>query len=165
MKNKKASRGILIDIALLLVCLVCITTCLSSGIMARYISRTDANTEKGRAAKFDVSVSASDTTTTLSLDQHEAEYELTLSNHSETAVSYSLIITFEDDVTDLITAKVGDREFHPDSSGKVICIDDIGVIQAGKDVDAVFSLIVNNAFINGLTEIVFNTDVRFVQVD
>ncbi|MBR4635951.1 MAG: hypothetical protein IKO51_06250 [Clostridia bacterium] len=164
MKNKKASRGILIDIALLLVCLVCITTCLSSGIMARFVSRTDS-ADKARAAKFDVSVSASDTTATLSLDQNTAEYSMKISNHSETAVSYSLIITFENDVTDLITAKVGDREFHPDSSGKIICIDDIGVIQAGKDVDAVFSLIVNNAFINGLTEIVFSTDVRFVQVD
>lgn len=165
MKNKKASKGILIDVALLLVCLVCITTCLSSGIVAKYVSRTDASAETGRSAGFDVSVSASDTTTTLSLDQPVADYSVKLSNHSETAVTYSLIITFEDDVTDLITAKIGDREFGPDGSGKIICLDSIGVIQAGKDADVAFSLVVDNAFINGLTEIDFNTDIRFVQVD
>ncbi|MBO4879299.1 MAG: hypothetical protein J5544_03490 [Clostridia bacterium] len=153
MKRKKTSKGILIDVALLLVCLLCITTCISSGILARYT--TGANGRDGaKLAKFSVSASAEP-------DPNDPmEYSVTVVNGSETAVRYSLELVFDQPVEGIITVNVNGKEYG--ASGNTISLPALGILgAAGKTEQIELSFTANNLTV----PINFDTFVRFEQID
>ena len=156
MKRKKASRGVLIDVALLLLCLLCVTTCLSSGILAKFASRA-ADTETARVAGFAVSASAKQD------PDDPLKYSVTVKNESETAVEYSLELVFDRDITGIIKVTVNGHEYEATAAnGSRIIIPALGTLATGsksKTVELVFTA-------GNLTEpIDFDTFVRFEQVD
>lgn len=157
MKRKKASKGILIDVALLLLCLLCITTCLSSGIMARYTTNAGAS-KNGRTAGFAVSAKAEP------IGEDAMEYRVKIRNESEIAVRYSLKLTFDTDkdLTDIVKAKIDNTEYGI-KNGNEILIENIGDIAFGRDAVITFNLIVEDGAID--SDIDFETIVRFEQID
>lgn len=166
MKSRKAKKGILIDVALLLLCLMCITACISSGILAKFASESGGNAS-ARIAKFDVSASLSGNGEPVVISGNEPpDYTVTVSNNSESVVSYSIILKFSGDVnvSDFIQgARVNDTFYQFDKTGNMIVMNDLGYIRGGKASDCVFSLIMNSVV--GGAEISFETMVRLTQVD
>ena len=164
MKSRKAKKGILIDVALLLLCLMCITACISSGILAKFASESGGNAS-ARIAKFDVSASLSGNGEPVVISGNEPpDYTVTVSNNSESVVSYSIILKFSGDVSDFIQgARVNDTFYQFDKTGNMIVMNDLGYIRGGEASYCDFSLIMNSVV--GGAEISFETMVRFTQVD
>lgn len=156
MKHKKASKGVLIDVALLLLCLLCITTCLSSGIMARYTTKADG-AENARLAKFAVTADAK------LVDEEKMEYKVTFENESEVAVRYSLKLTFDtaSDLAGIVKVKIKDAEYS--ANGNEILINDLGTLAPNGSSSIAFNLVVEEGAI--ASDIDFETIVRFEQVD
>ncbi len=174
MKRKKASKGILIDIALLLACLMCITTCISSGILAKYTSGGNGN-KSAKIAGFSVSASGSPNNNVVEIDDEHssAKYDLVLTNESETAVRYDIVLKFDVDVNNKITVKYDDIEYSTvTDDNKTIKITNAGTLDANltgsKTVN--FDLIVDlDGFSaqseNGEDFVNFDTIVCFTQID
>jgi|GEM_PF-5710594 hypothetical protein len=156
MKRKRASKGVLIDVLLLLVCLLCITTCLSSGILAKYTSESAGNAG-ARIAGFVVSATAKQ-------DENDPlKYSVTVESKSEVAVSYSLELVFDAPVKDTVTVTVNGHEYAAeDSADDRIVIPALGVLGAGEST----AEITLEFKAEGVTApINFDTFVRFEQVD
>lgn len=154
MKHKKASKGVLIDVALLLLCLLCITTCLSSGIMARY---TTGASDKANAK---IAVFAVKATAEPSKDD-PMKYTVTVQNESETAVRYSLKLMFSDNAPGKVSVKVGDKTYPV--NGTELDIENIGTLGVGSAPKVIELELVANDMID--EDITIEAFVRFEQID
>ncbi len=173
MKRKKASKGILVDVAMLLVCLVCITSCISSGILAKYATGTKTK-DLGRPASFKVSAvrTSGDDEAEITDDRSYAEYEVKVTNDSETAVSYDITLYFSEEIKGIVTVEFGGETYGAtDEDKKTIEIKNAGTLADGGAYDTVtFKLVVDldaftASFESGEANIDFDTMVRFTQID
>ena len=94
--QKKISAGpLLLRIALVLLCMVAFSTSMLAGLYARYSTKADGE-DSARVAKFNVAAEWSgNVTVDASLGQTGGEYKFTVTNNSEVAITYDLVITFE----------------------------------------------------------------------
>ena len=96
--QKKISAGpLLLRIALVLLCMVAFSTSMLAGLYARYSTKADGE-DSARVAKFNVAADWKDVTVVASSVQTNGEYQFTVTNNSEVAITYDLVITFENDV-------------------------------------------------------------------
>ncbi len=126
-KSKHNSSGtVMIRIALVLFCLVMITTHMMSGLYARYISVGEA-ADEARVAAFsvqadwqgDVKLDVSD-----SADANGA-YTFTVINKSEATVRYDVILTFESPLPYYISVKLDDVNGILAVDGKSVTFENI----------------------------------------
>ena len=173
MKRKKASKGMIVDIAMMLVCLVCITSCISSGILAKYTTGTRSN-DLGRPARFSVSAVKTDGEDNAEItdDGNSVDYKVKVINDSETAVSYDIILTFNMDIYGIVSVKFGEDTYEASEAEKhTITIKDAGVLAMGEtDENVMFTIVVDlNQFTesveSGEADIDFDTMVVFTQID
>lgn len=112
MKHKKASKGIFVDVAVLIVCLAIATSCLASGMFAKFVSK-NAGADLARVASFNVDAIMSGGTE----DTNVRNYTITLSNNSETAVRYTVVLTFNKDVSGIVDPKLNENAGTSSSDG------------------------------------------------
>ena len=95
-KKKTATGPLLLRIALILLCMTLFSTSMLSGLYAKYIAKNNGE-DSARVAKFDVEAAglSGDITVDASIGQTNGEYKFTVTNKSEVAVSYDLVITFD----------------------------------------------------------------------
>lgn len=93
---RKQKPNIAIIAALVLLCLVMVSTSLTSGLYAKFISR-GAGEDSARVAAFDVQVTPLEPKeiTLTNVTESEKEYEFTMISRSEVAVSADVIVTFD----------------------------------------------------------------------
>lgn len=103
----------LIFLAGILLCLILITTAAMGGLFARYVA-TETGHDTARVAVFDVNAEWLPEINPISR-KHEVEvvctqdeeesgcFELTVTNRSEVAVAYKLVITFASEIPDGVT--------------------------------------------------------------
>lgn len=157
MKRKKASKGVLIDVALLLLCFLCVTTCLSSGIMAKYASRA-TDSRGARAAGFAVSAHAEQD------PDDPTKYTVMVESESEVAADYSLELVFKSEIKDILKVSAGGRIYEASAEDPVrITIPKLGTLGAGKHSKSiVLTFIVDGVVAEPID---FVTYVRFEQAD
>lgn len=109
MKKKKAAKGIMLDVCIMLICLIVVSTCLASGVFAKFASAARGSNNPGRVAVFDVNASAVGDISNLVINANEntSSFKLKVSSDSETAVKYTLKLTFDKDVSAFMTAAIG----------------------------------------------------------
>ena len=112
MKHKKASKGIFVDVAVLIVCLAIATSCLASGMFAKFVSKS-VGADLARVASFNVDAIMSGGTE----DTNVRNYSITLSNNSETAVRYTVVLTFNKDVSGIVDPKLNENTGTSSSDG------------------------------------------------
>ena len=136
--RKKQRSSIIFRVALILFCLVLFSSHLSSGILAKYkIEGTGSNTAK--VAQPDITVASAQSAPTIAADG-SATYTFTVTNSGETAVSYSLLVSFEtgtlssDDV-DLAfsNVKLDGVSGTYDSSSYAFVFADLGALEPDAD--------------------------------
>lgn len=169
MKNKKSSRGIFVDVAVLPVCLVIASSCLASGMFAKFVSSSGIESESARVASFNVGAKLDQTAYTVDLnDKTEGgktvSYTVELSNKSDAAVSYTIVLTFNDEVKDFIAAELDGKSAQADESGEVFVWENAGTLDPHTlSKSLVLKLIIDGAPEDG--EYNFNVNVTFTQID
>ena len=174
MKRKKASKGILVDVALLLLCLVCITSCISSGILAKFTTGSQsANTS--RTARFSVSATkkTGEEDSEITDDNNSVGYEVEIKNDSETAVYYDIVLHFNMSVVDIVSIEYNNNTYEASSDkdeGTSITIKNAGQLASNASATSSFELSVDlekftEAVTSGEATIDFDTLVCFTQID
>ena len=96
MKKNKMKAPVIFYIAVLVLCLTMISTSLSGGFFAKYVTQVQ-DTDAARVAKYDVTVSdlAPDNLVLDSYDPNKLEgnMDFTVTSNSEVAIKYSVIVT------------------------------------------------------------------------
>lgn len=167
MTKNRSKRGIMMDVAVLIVCLAIATSCLASGVFAKFTARTESAAGSRTAAfTVDASLNASQYSVDLADSSTTGEYVLTMSNDSETAVNCTVTVTFNEPVGDFLTAKMKDRT--ADTDGTVYTFANIMTLEAGEDALETLSLIVDPArYAARQTSAAFDFTVKvtFTQID
>lgn len=102
-------------LACLLLVLVMITTHMTSGLYARYITRASSEDE-ARVAKFDVDVigSVKDLNIVTKIDDSTGEYQIDITNNSEVVVRYEMGLVIDgelDWITGVFDSSEGNLNF------------------------------------------------------
>ena len=100
-KKKTTTGPLLLRIALILLCMTLFSTSMLSGLYAKYTDKNDGD-DSARVAKFDVEAAglSGDVTVDASAGQTNGEYKFTVTNKSEVAVYYDLVVTFDQKLPD-----------------------------------------------------------------
>lgn len=94
-KNKTTTGPLLLRIALILLCMTLFSTSMLSGLYAKYTAKNDGN-DDARVALFKVEAGWSENVTVnASVGDTQGNYTFTVTNDSEVAVRYDLIVTFD----------------------------------------------------------------------
>ena len=160
MKRKKTSKGILVDVALLLLCLMCITACISSGILAKYTQRT-AGADSTRIAKFDFDITPPQNSDLRLDENNKVDYTFCVKNNSEVAASCSIILKFDLTSCTGITAKIGEKA--GDQDGNEITISDFAVLAPNETVSKTITIEVDPVLYD--KPIDFDVVIRLTQAD
>ena len=145
MNNKIMKSNLMLKLAAVLLCLVMITTHFTSGLYARYISRSVADTS-ARVASFVVETDldhielGSTGTPTLQLGGEEETQSVQLpfyiSNGSEVKVGYSLGVDFGDALPNYLSIKLSDgvntQTIAADGTKNEFKFSDFGTLPAGS---------------------------------
>lgn len=121
--QKKISAGpLLLRIALVLLCMVAFSTSMLAGLYARYSTKADGE-DSARVARFDVAADWKDVTVVASSVQTNGEYQFTVTNNSEVAITYDLVITFPGGIPDYLQTSLPDKVAV--KSGNTITFSDV----------------------------------------
>ena len=104
MKHRRSSKGIWLDIGILIICLAVITSCLSSGMFAKFVTGAESLKDQARLASFRVVANLRTQTETPALTTDEgssAEYVIELENKSDVAVKAALTLDFSSEAAGL----------------------------------------------------------------
>ncbi|MBO4423089.1 MAG: hypothetical protein J5879_06595 [Clostridia bacterium] len=179
MPNKRKNHtNIIIYIALGMLCLVLVTASMSSGLLAKYTTGSKSIIG-ARTAKFSVSAERSDNNGDIEFVQADGEfkytdnsYEVTITNTSETAVRYKIVLKFPEGVTKYL--KVNNMSAAEGSD--TIEFNGVDLLPGNSTKKEKFEFTVTDAFYeqnagseNGLSmddvEIEFEARVKVEQVD
>ena len=159
MKHKKASKGIFVDVAVLIVCLAIATSCLASGMFAKFVSKS-AGADLARVASFNVNAVMSGGTE----DTDVRNYSITLSNNSETAVRYTVVLTFNQDVSGIVKAALNGKDGTLSTDGTTFTWTNAGTLPPkGTPIEVPLVMEIINSAAGG--EYDFNVNVSFEQVN
>ncbi len=169
--QKKISAGpLLLRIALVLLCMVAFSTSMLAGLYARYSTKADGE-DSARVAKFNVAADWKDVTVVASSVQTNGEYQFTVTNHSEVAITYDLVITFEGGIPSYAQVSLDGKSGTPD--GNTITFSDVASLApATTDTQRTLTFTVDlEIFTQPATgesysqEVAFTATVRCTQID
>lgn len=126
-QRKYSLHTIIFGIALILFCLVIISTYMMSGLYARYRSAGDSP-DGARVAGFSVDAKWTDDIVIDVTSIKGGSYKLTLTNQSEVAVRYGLTLTFANDVSSFMQVKLNGTTGTFD--GNTVKFENIGELPA-----------------------------------
>lgn len=97
--------SLVVRTAMVLLCLVMVSTCLMGGLLAKY-SATGQGDDEARVAKFDVYAEGVETENISCTAEKNSNgvYTVTVNNASEVAVRYTLAVSMSGDAADGVTA-------------------------------------------------------------
>lgn len=97
--------ALIVRTAMVLLCLVMVSTCLMGGLLAKY-SATGQGDDEARVAKFEVHVKGVTTENIYCTAEKYSDgvYTIAVKNSSEVAVRYTLAVTMSGDAADGVTA-------------------------------------------------------------
>lgn len=149
-----------------------------SGTIAKYVSSGNGAADAARVASFSVEALGDDENDdTLSLrygtDQKSKNYKINVSNHSEVAVIYTIVITFQSDVDEMLTAVIGSTAGVYDSTAHTFTWTNIGSLDIGGNADHILTITAVGAQLptesdgtaSKTTSYGFETKVLFEQID
>lgn len=114
MKSKKRRGGIMLDIAVLILCLAVATSALASGMYAKFATKASSGSPlKAGVASLNVDAGLDKDAFTVDLNDggsNTGEYLISLDNGSEVAVKYTVVLNFDADVSSFITPKLGEKK-------------------------------------------------------
>ncbi|MBR6109583.1 MAG: hypothetical protein IKQ36_07580 [Clostridia bacterium] len=161
MKHKRSTKGIWLDVGVLIVCLAIITSCLSSGMFAKFATRADRLKDSAQIASFNVSAVLRNASA--SIDGGAAEYELTLGNNSEAAVYYSVTLDFGPSAKGL-AVRIGSKIASVDDNGTVT-FERVGTMAPGRTNVTVGITVSRGEYAGGEETFDFTANVTFTQID
>jgi len=146
--RKRKGMPTVLSVALVLLCLVLVTAHFTTGMYARYTTRSKGD-DTGRIASFNVSATSAQTGPVTIGASKEGTYTLTVTNPGETAVRYKAEVKFAsaDDA-----AKFG--EIAPLT----------GTLAPGANVTKTLTLTMKDS-VTGTGEVDFTVVVTFTQID
>ena len=101
MTNKRPSAGFLYDAALLLVCLALLSSCIASGLLAKFTSAGN-DADRGRVAQWTARASAGSLLEILPSGDGILTYPITITRNSESASTCDVTIVFDEDMSAII---------------------------------------------------------------
>lgn len=175
--GKQGKVNIPMMLACVLLCLTLFSMHLTGGLFARYTA-TDTASDSARVAKFRVTGELSDGVTVDCAAGSSGSCVLTVTNHSEVAVSYGLDIRFEEALGDLWTVSLMDGATKKPGTidGETIHYGTLGSLAPGgqksysleftvSDWTYVTTAAVDPASVSVSKELNFIVDIHAVQVD
>lgn len=166
MKRRKASRGIFVDVAVLLLCLAIATSCLASGMFAKYASSSGTAAATANIASFNVGAALDKEEYEVDLSrQDNAESVIALQNNSEVAVYYTVTLVFGSKVDGFITPELDGVQAAADTSGAGTVYEwkNVAVIDCGDTASPVLGFTVDGEPAGN--EYLFQVIVTFTQVE
>lgn len=164
-------------LACVLLCLTLISMHLTGGLYARYTAY-DTGSNSARVAKFSIAGEISDDVTIDCAVGNSGDCILTVTNHSEVAISYDLDLRFLETVGDLWTVSLKDGEtvISGTVNGKTIRYDEVGTLGPGGQKDYFLEFVITDWTYVTLDatdptmesvskELDFTVDIHAVQVD
>lgn len=130
--SQKSKMNIPMLAACILLCLTLFSIHLTSGLYARYVTKSDGN-DSARVASFNVDASWGEENVTIVANlQDNGSYTFTIKNDSEVDVKYDLVLTFSEAFPDYLKASVGDKEGTVD--GNVVSFENVGTLDSNGDI-------------------------------
>ena len=128
-------KNLAMRLAGVLLLLVCVSTWMLSGMLARYTSVGSGN-DHARVAGFKVQVTGTPPEQVVAADKSdtaEASYEVLVENQSEVAVRYSIYVTFEEELPDWMEVELsgGITADTVSPDGKTLYYNNIGDLAVG----------------------------------
>lgn len=121
-KKKTTTGPLLLRIALILLCMTLFSTSMLSGLYAKYTAKNNGE-DSARVAKFNVAADWKGVTVAASSVQTNGEYQFTVTNNSEVAITYDLVITFPGGIPDYLQTSLPDKVAA--KSGNTITFSDV----------------------------------------
>lgn len=174
--TKKLTSGqIMLFAAGTLFCLMLISVSLMSGLYARYTTSGSGSDDAG-VAKFDVTATVPGNIDVTFADTEISKniYTITVTNKSEVAVRYDVVLEFNTDIPDYLTVSLsGVDESQVTREGKVITFKNVADLVSNTGVDTrTLTFAVDGALLtDGETgesvsaDFTFNGTVKCVQID
>lgn len=148
--RKRKGMPTVLSVALVLLCLVLVTAHFTTGMYARYTTRSKGD-DTGRIASFNVSATSEQTGTPIELtaSARSGEYKLRVTNPGETAVRYKAEVKFA----------------SADDAAKFDTVDPLtGTLAPGADETRTLTLTMKDT-VTGTGEVDFTVVVTFTQID
>ena len=176
------------DIGLLILFLLIVSSCIASGLFARYKVQGDELTAVARVSKWDVDADGDDSIVLPSGgDQNQVlSYAVTVESNSETALTYDVVVVFEEDMSQKIRTPLF-NDIAPeegDAFTNTLTFASVGALPAGEQQSEVGNFtfgvteeywnLINSLYIDDYQnetisgskeEIGFTVSVRIVQCD
>ena len=192
MNGKRRNRGIIIDIALLFLCFAVFSSCLASGMLAKYTTGKQADPDNARVATWDITAARAEgetDPTTLVYQSGsfsgDGTFTINITNASEVAARYTVEFSFPENVKDCVQVIHGSdtAPITPDADGKIIVEGSdlvagngsatetftFAVTDAAFGVEGLWTLDPDNTLrmsaADGVNEVSFVALVKFVQID
>jgi hypothetical protein len=181
MQNTTISKkNMLMRLTVVLLCLVLLSLGLFVGLFARY-SSAGSGTDRARTAGFSPAASLNLQSRNFVYDPtkktYSGSYEVMLTNASEVAVKYDVVISFQDTALSGAEFTFNQEKKVVDENASDITFSDVGVLEANDTtgIKKIMTVTVNSDFYNALMRAqdgenldltaYFDTAVVFTQVD
>ena len=146
--RKRKGMPTVLSAALVLLCLVLVTAHFTTGMYARYTTRSKGD-DSGRVASFNVSATSGQTGPVTIGASKDGTYTLTVKNPGETAVRYKAEVKFA----------------SADDAAKFDTVDPLtGTLAPGTDETRTLTLTMKDS-VTGTGEVDFTVVVTFTQID
>lgn len=141
-KNRRSSYGIgiggiILRVALVVLVLVLLSVHLMGGLFAKYTT-TGKGDDDARVAKFQVEVTGLPDAVSIECtagESNDGTYTITVTNMSEVAVEYDMIVVY-DAVVDGVSATIdGKTQSTTSADGKALTFQNVGVLPVGTSAD------------------------------
>ena len=157
----------MLKLAVILLCLVLITTHFTSGLYARYISRSSADTS-ARVALWKVGAKEGKPALTIDCSSSDLddEYEITVTNNSEVAVKYGIVVVFTEALKSGITLKMDETKVPTTTNRKEFVFTDVARLNSGNaSAKHILTFTANSNDVEEDHSYTFSVKVDFEQID
>ena len=174
-KKKTTTGPLLLRIALILLCMTLFSTSMLSGLYAKYTAKNNGE-DSARVAKFNVEAAGLSGDVTVNASQADAAgiYQFTVTNHSEVAITYDLVITFPSGIPPYAQVSLDGKSGTPD--GNSITFSDVASLApAAPSKNHTLTFTVNMSKLDSLTysadgetysqKVTFTATIRCTQID
>lgn len=157
----------MVILAAILLCLVLITTHLTSGLYAKYTSRASAH-DSASVALWKVGATGGKPALTIDCSTSDLDdaYKFKVTNNSEVSVRYNIIVVFTEALDSGITLKLDETKTPATNDRKAFVFTNVGQLISGnisKEHTLTFTASTDN--INEDVSYAFNVQIDFEQVD
>lgn len=164
MKNKRSSKGIWLDVGIFVICLAVITSCISSGMFAKFTSKAGEGYDVARVASFTVNAKFNGDASGSLQDDAGAVYELVLENKSEVVVRCSLTLKF-DPAAEGLAVTIGSVTQKVDDNGEVT-FENLDSMSPGHSNGTTVEITITRGDYAGEDAVLeFTANVKFTQID